>query len=597
MTMLLQIGLGNALLAGLIAVLALAAGRWSRRPALAHSLWLLVLLKLVTPPLVLPRLAWLPPEPSLPRPAAQPTPMSVPLDGSDTYVVFVDDRAAEAAPVLSAASKPSPWPMRLTIAAGIVWFLGTGCVLGRAAVHIRRFQRLLRFGRLAPPEVLAEAATLARRLGLRRCPDVVLLPGSVPPLVWAGWGRPSVYLPEVLLGRLDDEQRAALLAHELAHVGRRDHWVRRVELLAVALYWWYPLVWWARHQLQAHEEECCDAWVAAELSPRAYATAILETLDFLAETRTGVPVLASGLGRVHALKRRLTLILAGGTPRGLTASIRLALLAVAGVLLPLVPVVARMAPPEPPPAPPETRVLPTTSGTDAIQTTVSLTLLGNEAQKSDNEQWMLALLEDSAQLELSTRNQQKKKVVFLTRIQEVKESADGQYYLVVWSTSDGTLLVPSSPENRVYGRLVLTPDGQKLGDQNTLSGTWKVLDGQTGTATVTPARPVTNPTQGRVLYAVPKDAGGPNVTTQPYSVELVARPTATVELRHRLMEKLEKENLNRDARPVRVAPPAAGQPSTFTAPIQAPVPVPYQPAGGIRIPPPTTNSLRTGTER
>src|SRR5262249_24754367 len=47
-----QMGLANALLAGSLALLALVVGRVSRRPALVHSLWVLVLLKLVTPPLV-----------------------------------------------------------------------------------------------------------------------------------------------------------------------------------------------------------------------------------------------------------------------------------------------------------------------------------------------------------------------------------------------------------------------------------------------------------------------------------------------------------------------------------------------------------------
>ncbi len=45
------IGLANALFAGMLALAALLAGRYSRRPALVHGLWLLVLLKLVTPPL------------------------------------------------------------------------------------------------------------------------------------------------------------------------------------------------------------------------------------------------------------------------------------------------------------------------------------------------------------------------------------------------------------------------------------------------------------------------------------------------------------------------------------------------------------------
>src|SRR5262245_53871647 len=43
---------GNALVAAVLALPALAAGRLGARPALTHGLWLLVLLKLLTPPLV-----------------------------------------------------------------------------------------------------------------------------------------------------------------------------------------------------------------------------------------------------------------------------------------------------------------------------------------------------------------------------------------------------------------------------------------------------------------------------------------------------------------------------------------------------------------
>src|SRR5690349_20391088 len=49
---LLQLGLSNAVMAGALAVLAALASRLIRRPAVVHSLWLLVLLKLVTPPFV-----------------------------------------------------------------------------------------------------------------------------------------------------------------------------------------------------------------------------------------------------------------------------------------------------------------------------------------------------------------------------------------------------------------------------------------------------------------------------------------------------------------------------------------------------------------
>ena len=52
MESLVHILLSNALAATVMAVVVAAVGRICRRPALTHSLWLVVMLKLVTPPLV-----------------------------------------------------------------------------------------------------------------------------------------------------------------------------------------------------------------------------------------------------------------------------------------------------------------------------------------------------------------------------------------------------------------------------------------------------------------------------------------------------------------------------------------------------------------
>ena len=49
-TAILEAVLGNLAVATALAVVALAVGRWANRPALAHVLWLLVLVKLLTPP-------------------------------------------------------------------------------------------------------------------------------------------------------------------------------------------------------------------------------------------------------------------------------------------------------------------------------------------------------------------------------------------------------------------------------------------------------------------------------------------------------------------------------------------------------------------
>ena len=94
----------------------------------------------------------------------------------------------------------------------------------------------------------------------------------------------------------DARQRATLLAHELAHLRRRDHWVRCLELLVTGLYWWLPVVWMARHALREAEEQCCDAWVvwAFPDAARSYAETLLDTLDFLHRSHQTEPLLASG---------------------------------------------------------------------------------------------------------------------------------------------------------------------------------------------------------------------------------------------------------------------------------------------------------------
>src|SRR5205823_4695042 len=166
------------------------------------------------------------------------------------------------------------------------WFVITG-------LRLARFQRLLRETRPADAELQGQAEALARQLGLRRSPRVLLVPGPLPPMLWMAFGPPRVLLPATLLGQLDDGERASLLAHELAHVRRRDHWVRWLEVVVTGLYWWFPLVRLARRRLQAHEEECCDAWVVGLLPARAYATAILRTLEFLAGPAPAVPATAS----------------------------------------------------------------------------------------------------------------------------------------------------------------------------------------------------------------------------------------------------------------------------------------------------------------
>jgi beta-lactamase regulating signal transducer with metallopeptidase domain len=236
-----------------------------------------------------------------------------------------------------------------------VWVAGAAGWFVWQGRRIARFRRRVARGEDAGPEVAAAARRIASALGVARPPAVKAATGIGSPMLW-GWGRGTVVLfPRELLARLAPEARDTLLAHELAHFLRRDHWVRVLEFVATGLYWWHPAVWLARAGIEAAEEECCDAWVVGGLaaSPRRYAEALLATVDFVAERRRPcLPPGACAANRgARLLHRRLVGIIHAERPRRLRGAVAIRAAAVAALLIQPVLRAASPEPPGPPPAP------------------------------------------------------------------------------------------------------------------------------------------------------------------------------------------------------------------------------------------------------
>jgi bla regulator protein blaR1 len=247
--------LSNIALASLLAVAAWFVQRHLRQHGIARVLWVLVLVKLVTPPV-----------------------FSVPLRQLPGSVAcaFGVCGCEKHQGALFAVGHTLPG---MLLAA---WSVGAGAMGWIACRRWSRFRRLLAHATPVPAEWQSLALRLSSELAIRRPPELLMAPGRLPPFVVPGLTRPRMLLPIELMDQLSAPQRSSLLLHELAHIKRGDHLVRMLELAVGVAYWWLPVVGSIGRQLRACEETCCDEAVVACLPEgrRDYARLLLDVIDF-----------------------------------------------------------------------------------------------------------------------------------------------------------------------------------------------------------------------------------------------------------------------------------------------------------------------------
>jgi len=309
--------LWNLALTAALAVLLTALCRFpamGKRPALRHWLWLLLLAKLVTPPLVavplLPALAErgdaaanvsaadlaMPPR----QPAFEPRAVGW-LGQSEA----VPQRYSAGASLRSATSHPTALLTSLLA----VSLLGTCVLLAVHAAAAAKLSRWLRRAATENPVLARSCAEVASRLNVHRAVRSCVVDVRTSPLL-VGWFQPLVIVPRQLFDELSPEQLHGVVAHELAHLVRRDHWTNLFVLTVKALLWWNPVVWWADRELRAAQEICCDAIAIDRCHDdrRSYATTLLKALDFIQAEPLALRALAPGMGSKGAILRRFEMI-------------------------------------------------------------------------------------------------------------------------------------------------------------------------------------------------------------------------------------------------------------------------------------------------
>lgn len=267
----------------LLVAAAVALILWAARvrsSSLQHAAWTAVLCAMLLMP-VLPHLV-----PGVALPLSPKIEM-VPAPPSEAAPLPAEERTAPipATPSAATATPPAPDPAPPVVSpsrpvwpaiAAVIYSAGVLFLLLRLALGWRAASRILHASARIPGHApVYESSLVATPLTIGVTSPRIILPAG-----WRGW--PAHKLQSVL-------------AHEQAHVHRRDTLIGLLSHFNRAFFWFHPLAWWLERRLATTAEHACDAAaIRATGESRRYAEVLLD----IAETmqRRGGRLSLQGIG-------------------------------------------------------------------------------------------------------------------------------------------------------------------------------------------------------------------------------------------------------------------------------------------------------------
>ena len=163
-------------------------------------------------------------------------------------------------PVLGETFAPNPAgsvnPLYVwTFIVSVIWFIGIAAMLLYAVISYARVRR-----------------SVAERVPYEG--NIFLCDHVKSPFI-LGLVRPKIYLPS----GMDPTAMEPVIAHEKAHLARRDHWWKPLGFLILTVHWFNPLCWIAYVLLCRDIELACDEKVIRQMDlegKKQYSTALLE---------------------------------------------------------------------------------------------------------------------------------------------------------------------------------------------------------------------------------------------------------------------------------------------------------------------------------
>ena len=163
-------------------------------------------------------------------------------------------------PILGETFAPNPAtsvnPLYIwTFIVSVIWLIGIAAMLLYAVISYMRVRR-----------------SVAERVPYEG--NIFLCDHIKSPFI-LGLVRPKIYLPS----NMDATAMEPVIAHEKAHLARRDHWWKSLGFLILTVHWFNPLCWVAYVLLCRDIEMACDEKVIRQMDldgKKQYSTALLE---------------------------------------------------------------------------------------------------------------------------------------------------------------------------------------------------------------------------------------------------------------------------------------------------------------------------------
>lgn len=180
-----------------------------------------------------------------------------------------------------------------------VWMIGALFLFWRFRRGWSLLLRRLNKAGKASQETRQMLAEVAKRMNCNealecRQSDMVEAP------VVAGVWRPMIVVPAHFDAAFPEEERRMLLAHELAHLIRRDPWWNALQCLIETFLFWHPAVLWISRCIRHERELCADELAVCRIDNRC---GLAQALGHLAESCHGSACLAVGANSGSLLRR------------------------------------------------------------------------------------------------------------------------------------------------------------------------------------------------------------------------------------------------------------------------------------------------------